>query len=235
MLRFFKSSVNIPLNRLDAPRSLFLSLEGGAPFEQDIERLHTIKADGISSVSLTWNGDNTLAGGALGFGGLTEKGVSAIRLINRLSLALDISHLNEKSALKAVELSDTPLASHSNARVVKDHPRNLSDDILKMIKDKSGLVGINFYPPFVGGADIFDGVFRHIYHLLSLGLEENIALGSDFDGGDMDDKLKNTEDVFNLYDCLLGRLGDKILLDKMFFGNAYTFYQKLFDKQDIVL
>ena len=65
--------------------------------------------------------------------------------------------------------------------------------------------------------------------MLSLGLDKNIAIGSDFDGAEMDPELKNTDDILSLYDYLSARFGDKKLIDSIFFENAYRFYQKLFD------
>ncbi len=234
MLRQFMWTNTLPVNQPSAKQTLLLSLEGGSVFERDLKRLYGIKRDGISSVSLTWNSDNSLAGGAHGSCGLSLKGASAIKIMNELGLALDISHLNDKSATNALHRADTVLASHSNCRAVHRHPRNLPDEILTAIRDKGGIVGINFYPAFLPDCDIFEGIYRNIRHMLLLGMRNCIAIGSDFDGADMNENLKCTEDIAVLYDFLYERFEDKTLLDDIFFGNAYTFYKKLFDKQSIM-
>lgn len=234
ILSDFSKRISLPVNELSADKTVLLSLEGGAPIERDISRLYTIRDDGVSSVMLTWNNDNSLAGGALGFGGLTEKGMAAIGILNELSMALDLSHLNDMSLYRACEAADTVLASHSNCRFVCGHKRNLTDDALRLIRDKNGIVGINFYPPFLGDGDVFENIYFHIKHMLELGLENCIAIGSDLDGADMDKALSKTEDIMLLYRFLAERFGDMELIDKIFFQNAYNFYQKLFDKQSVM-
>ncbi len=227
----FLDAISHPINRLSADKSYILSVEGGGAVEGDIERIINLKADGISSLMLTWNGDNSLAGGAFGIGRLTEKGKTAITLLNEQKMALDLSHLNDKSLMEAGERAEFLLASHSNARGVTDHPRNLSDDALKLIKDKKGIVGINFYPPFLGIGDVFEQIYRHIEYMLKKGLQNAVAIGSDFDGAKMHKNLFCTDDVLPLYSFLDGRFKDQMLLDKIFYQNAADFYQKLFDNQ----
>ncbi len=231
ILSQFCEDVRIPINHIDADKTVLLSLEGGSAFERDLSRLYSIKDDRISSVMLTWNNDNSLAGGAFGVSGLTKKGIDAINILNELGMALDLSHLNDKSLYSAIERADTVLASHSNARAVSEHKRNLPDDALKAIGEKEGIVGINFYPVFLGDGDVFENIYLHIDHMLDIGLVNSIAIGSDLDGADMDERLKQTEDIAALYSYLSERIGDSNICDKIFYKNAYNFYQKLFDKQ----
>ncbi len=234
MLREYLHRETLPVNRLEDAKSVLLSLEGGSAFERDIGRLSSIRNDGISSVSLTWNRDNALAGGALDFGGLTLRGIAAIGLINELSLALDLSHLNVKSAAKAVERANTVLLSHTNSAAVFSHPRNMPDSLLKAVGDKGGIIGINFYPAFLPMGDPFEGILKNIEHMLDLDLEGAIAIGSDFDGADMDERLSSTEDVPALYAFLSKKIGDKRIVDGIFFDNAYRFYKNLFDNQRVM-
>lgn len=231
MLSVFKEQNTVPINRLSDFKTVLLSVEGGAAFEDNLNRIYEFYNDKIRTVSLTWNHDNSLAGGAFGEGSLTQKGGSAIAILNELNIVLDISHLNEKSAVKAAEKAEFLIASHSNSKSVFNHKRNLSDDLLKLIRDKNGLVGINFYPEFLGDGDVFEAIYRQISYMLSLGLEKNIAIGSDFDGAEMDPKLKDTEDVLSLFSYLSENFDDKKLIDGIFFENARRFYQKLFDKR----
>ena len=230
MYRGFLGGNKLPVNCLEADKSVLFSLEGGAPFEKDLNRLYSFKKDKISSVCLTWNRDNSLAGGAFGTGGLTGRGVDAIRILNELSLALDLSHLNNQSLLSAAYGADFILASHSDCAAVHPHPRNLTDEALGIIAEKNGLVGINFYPEFVGSGDIFSGVAKHIEYMLSKGLENSVAIGSDLDGAEMDSRLSKTEDALALYEYLSDFFGEK-LTDKLFYKNAEHFYEKLFDNR----
>ena len=229
MLEEFLLNVEVPINNLSENKSILLSLEGGSSFERDLNRLYLIKDDGIYSVMLTWNNANSHAGGASGDGGLTNKGVDAVRIMNELGMALDLSHLNDKSIYSAIVRADTILASHSNCRAVWQHKRNLPDDVLCLIGEKRGIIGINFYPSFLGEGDVFENIYLHIEHMLNLGLCNSIAIGSDLDGADMDKRLSKTEDIPQLYCFLENRLGAD-LCNKIFFKNAYNFYEKLFDK-----
>lgn len=231
IIQQFLEDIEIPINHIEKDKTVLLSLEGGSPFERDLGRLYSIKNDGISSIMLTWNNDNTLAGGAFGVSGLTKKGIDAINILNELGMALDLSHLNDKSLYSAIDRADMVLASHSNARAVCAHKRNLTDDALRLIRDKEGIVGINFYPAFLGDGDVFENIYLHIEHMLNLGLENCVAIGSDLDGAEMDAKLSKTEDIAALYNFLSERFGDGDISDKIFYKNAYNFYQKLFDKQ----
>lgn len=230
-LKTFKSVINYPINDLTAEMSVLLSVEGGAVLEGKKERVEELFLDGISVLSLTWNGENSLAGGVNSERGLTKVGKSVIFEMNRLNMVLDLSHLNDKSFFSAVELSDLPIATHSNSRKICSHKRNLTDEQLKMIKQKNGLVGINFYPLFLGGENAFLCVYNHISHMLSLGLENNISVGSDFDGARMSTELDTTEKIHKLYAFLQAKGLKKGTIDKIFYKNALNFFKNVFDKR----
>ena len=168
--------------RAKAPVKAFLSLEGGEPIGS-IEDLHKLYGLGVRMIALTWNFRNRLACGVCEEEdtGLTDFGRSIVREMDRLGIILDVSHLSPKSFWDAAEIWDKPLcASHSCSKTVHDHVRNLTDEQFLKIKESRGVVGINFYPDFLGG-DIGD-IKRHIDRFLQLGGEDNIGLGSDFDG-----------------------------------------------------
>lgn len=161
-----------------------LSLEGGEPIET-LEDLHYMKKRGILMIAPTWNYKNQLASGVLEKEdtGLTEFGKKAVRRMNELGILIDVSHLSKKSFWDVAEISTKPIcASHSNSKAVKNNPRNLTDEQFIKIRDLNGCVGINFYPPFLG--DYIRCAVDHIDRFLSLGGENNIGIGSDFDGVD---------------------------------------------------
>ena len=225
ILKDFKQKIK------DKPDNLtpYLSVEGGAVIEDDIDRLYELKKDGIRALTLTWNGENRIAGGSKTDKGLTYFGKRVIKEMNSLNMLCDLSHLNEKSFYSAVELADFPVATHSNSKRVFDCPRNLDDNQLKLIAEKDGIVGLCFYPEFLGG-DVFQKLYENIYHMLELGLENNIAIGSDFDGADMSGELCDISKIPRLYAKLEEKGIKKAFLDKIFYKNAEN-YLETFDKR----
>lgn len=207
----------------------YFAVEGGAVIGNDIDLLYELKADGIRSLTLTWNGENLLAGGSKTDKGLTHFGQRVINELNALKICCDLSHLNDKSFYKAVEISDYPIATHSNCRAVCDVPRNLTDDKLKLISEKGGIIGLCFYPEFLGGA-VFLKLYENIYHMLEMGLENNIAIGSDFDGAKMDNALSDITKIPRLYGNLYEKGIPKDILDKIFYKNAENYFET-FDKR----
>lgn len=197
----------------------YFSVEGGAVIEDNIDRLYELKRDGICALTLTWNGENRIAGGSKTDKVLTDFGKRVIKELNSLNMQCDLSHLNEQSFYSAIELADFPIATHSNCKSAFDCPRNLSDNQLKLIAEKGGLVGLCFYPEFLGG-DVFEKLYENIYHLLELGMENNIALGSDFDGADMAEGLCDITKIPFLYEKLKEKGINETVLDKIFYKNA---------------
>jgi len=203
------------------------SVENAGFLADDLNFLYTLKNDGVKLLSLTWNGDNLLASGANGNGGITLLGRQAIREMNRLGLALDISHLSHRAAMEGIELADKVLATHSALYSLNPHQRNLKNEHLLALKQKGGIVGICFYPLFLGGEAVFERIYNSIEHLISLGMEKNIAFGSDFDGAEMADELCKTSHVKNLYNALHQRGLEKSLLNRVFCQNAIDFFDKI--------
>lgn len=222
MLSYFHEKIKGEKYRL----RYILAVEGGAVLEEDVERIYILKEDKIKFLSLAWNGETALAGGAYSEKGVTDLGKGAIALMNDLKIACDVSHLNEKSFYKAVELSHFPLATHSNCYNLCPHKRNLKDEQIKAIADKGGIMGLCFYPHFLKG-DALNGLYQNIFYLLDKGYEDIIAIGSDFDGGKMDKNLDNIKKVPILYRFLEGKGLSKSILLKIFYENAEKFVAKL--------
>ena len=167
----------------------FLTVEGGEVLEGDLRMLRILHRMGVRSLCLTWNNRNEIADGiaeARTGGGLTNFGREVVKEMNDLGMLIDVSHLAEKGFWDVLELSEAPvIASHSNARVVWDHPRNLSDDQIKGIAEKRGLIGLNFVADFVGPqGSTLDQLLKHIDHICDLVGDDYIGFGSDFDGTD---------------------------------------------------
>ena len=213
------------LNKPDNLTPIF-TVEGGLLIENDLGRIETIHNDGIRALTLTWNGENQIAGGADTDVGLIDFGREVIECLNHFDIAVDLSHLNKKSFYEAIELSKNPIFTHSCLETVNKHRRNIDDNQLKLLVEKGGIFGLCFYPEFLGGGDIFDNIYKNIYHVLDLGFENNLSIGSDFDGADMSDKLYDISAVPNLYNFLLSKNIDEKTLNKIFFENAYNYFYK---------
>ena len=188
----------------------FLSVEGLEAVD-DISVLDELYGEGVRMATLTWNYSNQLAGGVLEEEqGLTPLGRKVIRKMNELSIIPDVSHLNDKSFWDVMEESrKTVIASHSNSRKICANKRNLSDEQFLAIKNSCGTVGINLYPLFLSGekrAKISD-IIKHIEHFLSLGGEDNVSMGCDFDGVDfLPEGITGIGEIYKLFDEMI-RLG----------------------------
>ena len=187
-----------------------LSIEGGEMITS-LKALRTLKRLGVRIAALTWNYSNHIASGVLESDknrGFTEFGKQVIDEMNRINMLIDVSHLNDKSFYDAAELSKMPIAAtHSNSRTVCNHPRNLTDEQFKAIIKSGGCVGMNFYNLFLNDSPkaSIDDIIKHIEHFMSLGGEDNIGMGSDFDGvgNNLPEGIKGCEDMYKIFDRLL--------------------------------
>jgi membrane dipeptidase len=163
-----------------------LSIEGGEALEGTPAILPCLYRLGVRALGLTWNHRNQLADGiaeARTGGGLTTLGLETVAEMNRLGMVVDVSHLSPAGFWDVLEHSRHPvIASHSNARGLHDHPRNLDDDQIRALAARGGVMGINFAPDFLGpGADL-ETVLDHIDYIARLAGCDCIGLGSDYDG-----------------------------------------------------
>lgn len=187
-----------------------LSIEGGEALQGDISVLRMLYRLGVRSICLTWNGRNELGVG-VGEGdaqeGLTPFGIEVVKEMNRLGMLIDVSHLSPGGFWDVIAQSKKPIiASHSNAKKICAHRRNLTDEQFRAIADMGGVVGINLYPEFLndcGKADVND-VVKHIEHFMSLGGEDHIGLGADFDGIDRTPHgIRGVQDLDVIFNTLL--------------------------------
>lgn len=219
---FYKNAIAYLKRKLCGKVNPVFAVEGGSVIEKDIDRLYELQKDGIKFLTLTWNGENLIAGGKDSDKNLTDFGKSVIKEMNKIGIAVDVSHLNDKSFYSVIEKADKILATHSNCRSICNHKRNLTDGQIKLITQKGGIIGLNFYPEFLGN-NFYDDIYRNIYHLCEMGFENNIAIGSDFDGAEMPKEMKDISHVPNLYGKLLEKGLEKPLLDRIFYKNAKEF------------
>ena len=220
---------------LEAGRTAaLLTVENGKPITS-LEVVDEMAADGVKMVTLTWNAANPIAHGSQATGGLTSFGREVMRAMEDRRMVVDVSHLNDESFWDVARAARRPFAaSHSNARAVCGHPRNLTDDQFRAIVDAGGVVGINYFRGFISdrvtgfdapvdGEVTFDELAAHIEHFLDLGGEGAIALGSDFDGSETPAWLDACEKVAPFYELVAARFG-AALADRMFWRNAHEFF-----------
>ncbi len=166
---------------------LLMGLEGGEAICSP-ESLYAFFKLGLRLVTLTWNQRNQLADGVgetCTGGGLTMMGREVVGEMNELGIAVDVSHLSEKSFWDVAGVSNKPLvASHSNAYTLCDHRRNLKDDQVKAIAESGGIIGINFSNYFLNGTKNaqLEDVLKHIDYLVKGWGFDCVGLGSDYDG-----------------------------------------------------
>jgi membrane dipeptidase len=176
------------LQLLDSKKcGALLTVEGGEVLEGDIRMLKVLYRMGVRSLCLTWNNRNEIADGVAEMqtgGGLTLFGREVVKKMNKLGMIVDVSHIAEKGFWDVLELSEDPIiASHSNSQAVWDHPRNLTDEQIKGIAQKKGVIGLNFVADFLGEQGSgFEQLLRHIDHICDIVGDEYLGFGSDFDG-----------------------------------------------------
>lgn len=214
---------NLPIKS----NGVLLSVENAGFLAENINRIYTLKKDRVIMLSLTWNSDNALASGANGDGGITPLGKEVIMEMNRIGIALDISHLSHKAALQGIELADKVLASHSAIYSLNPHQRNLKDETILALKQKQGIIGLCFYPLFLGGEEVLKRLFNSAEYLISMGLENNIAFGSDFDGAKMSSSLSKTAHISKLFEAFCSCGLKKSTVNKIFYENAIAFFTKM--------
>lgn len=216
---------------LDAPaRAGILSIENGKAFGGRLERVQQAADDGVRMLTLTWFGENELGYGS-GIGGrLKPFGYAVLKECRRCGIIPDISHLSDEGVEDVLAADDGVfIASHSNARQVTPHFRNLTDEMITQLIRRQGLIGINFASGFLNTekekADVSD-ICRHILYFLEHGCEDILAFGSDFDGAHLPQELSGIDEVKKIREQL-DRMGIPAdVLQNIFFDNALHFFER---------
>ena len=179
-------------NRPEGSTGLFLSVEGYESFAGDFEALHLLAELGITAFTFTHNAQNKLCTGAGDRyeGGFTHLGKATLQVLETLPIMVDLVHTSRASFWDALDIYSGDLfVSHSNANAVCEHPRNLTDDQIRAVAERNGVIGINSYRGYVAAdpykatlSDLLD----HAMHMIELVGPQHVALGSDFWEGPME-------------------------------------------------
>ena len=175
-------------NKAAGRKSIMLGIENGLALEGRLDNLLHFAQRGIVYMTLCHNGDNDICDSARGeatHNGVSDFGCEVISEMNRLGIMVDMSHAADKSFYDALQLSKSPIVcSHSNCRALCDHPRNLTDEQMRALADRGGVMQVTLYHGFLvsnGEATVLDAL-RHLDHAVSVMGIEHVGLGTDFDG-----------------------------------------------------
>lgn len=166
-------------------------------------------------------------------GGLTPRGREFVEEMERLGIIPDVSHLSDAGFLDVLEVTRKPfVASHSNARAVCPNVRNLTDDMIRKLADRGGVMGLNFCPDFLEEKPVGEenpgtvaAVVRHAEHIAKVGGVEVLGLGSDFDGIPTHAQLPGAQGMERLWEALHGAGFTQDQLDRIFYGNVLRVYR----------
>jgi len=165
-----------------------LAIEGGHAIENDLDVLAEFHERGVRTMTLTWNNSNEWADGCGAHrphGGLTDRGREVVAAMEELGWIVDVSHVAPTTFDDVIDVARAPvIASHSCARALRDHPRNLSDEQLRAVAATGGVACVNFYPGFLvaEGEATLDDLLDHLDRFVEVAGGDHVGLGSDFDG-----------------------------------------------------
>ncbi len=217
------------LHEQTARCAAILSVEGGSALAGQPERVQALYDDGVRLMTLTWNDRNEIGDGIRvpGGKGLTDFGRTIVKEMERLRMAIDVSHLSDAGFYEVAEQTQAPfVASHSNARRLCGNERNLTDEMIDVMASRGGLIGLNFFREFLrddGNAHMTD-ILRHADYFLSRGCEKCLSLGSDFDGCEIPEDMTGVESMADLYEAFLREKYSEKLVKDIFYYNAERYF-----------
>ena len=211
----------------------FLSIEEGEVIKGSINNLRKVYEMGIRILTITWNYKNQLGYPNAAYTDrdkkLTQKGIQVIEACEDLGIIPDASHLSDAGFYDLIKVCKKPfIASHSNARAITNHPRNLDDHMIKSLAEKGGIMGINFCSDFLGTKNVssIEDMILHIKHIKNIGGIDVIALGSDYDGIDNEVEIKDPSEFNKLYIALKNNNFSEVEIEKIFYKNVMRVFNE---------
>lgn len=217
--------------RQDGRFAAVLAIEGGHAIENSLSVLAEFASRGVRSMTLTWNNSNEWADGCGEegpHGGLTNRGREVVAAMEEHGLIADISHVSRSTFDDVCAIARQPLlASHSCSRVLREHPRNLDDDQLRVIADSGGVACVNFYPSFLTEVEhaTLDDVLDHVERFISVAGADHVGLGTDYDGiPTTPEGLEDVSALPRVTDGLLERGHSSEVVEQILGGNLLRLF-----------
>ena len=225
------SAADLCQNERNGKLSAFLTMEDGRAADGKLENIRRFYDLGFRAIALTWNQPNCFgapnsADPAVMQAGLTPFGREAVRYMQELGILVDVSHLSDGGFADVARLCKKPfIASHSDCRALCPHPRNLTDEQLRILGQAGGVAGLNYGPEFLDDTPGHKKstaalIARHARHMANVGGLECVGLGSDFDGIQGDIEISDCTKVELLADALKREGFSEDEVDKIFRENA---------------
>ncbi len=219
---------------MEGKHAAILAVEDARLTAGRLERLDEMYARGVRYLTLTWYGNTCIGGSHDTSNGLTDFGKKVVQGCFERGIITDVSHASEQSVDDllsiAYEYRKPFIASHSNAYAVYGHSRNLRDRHFAAIRELSGMVGINLCPSHLTNTSLREAtaedIFAHIEHYLSLGGENCVGFGADWDGANLPEGFSHVGDLYRLAELMARRNYSDRLINKLFWENTYQFAMK---------
>ena len=231
IIAYAGNAADIEKNAKDGKMSAILTIEDGRFINGDMDKIKMVYDKGVRAISLTWNFENC-------FGwpnsldkeimnkGLKQFGIDAIQYMNDLGIIIDVSHLSDGGFYDVAKYSKKPfVATHSNARAVSPHQRNLTDDMIRLLGEKGGVTGLNFCPEFMD-ADItakhtpISNIVKNAKHIVNVGGIDVLGIGTDFDGIGGTQEISDSSMLPLLWDALAKEGFHESEIEKISHGNV---------------
>lgn len=220
-----------------------LSIEEGAVVEGSLEKLVHFYNRGVRMICLNWNFINGIGHPNLKFIdnkpikepntllGLTDFGLKMVNKMEELGMIVDVSHLSDKGFWDVYNNTKKPfIASHSNARSICNHPRNLTDEMIKALDSRGGVMGLNFAKDFINeSADMsyVDDIVRHALHIIKVGSINVLAFGTDFDGIERNTEVDNASMMQVFYQKFKDAGLKDSEIEKIFYKNFLRVFKEV--------
>ncbi len=233
-------------NERNGKMSALLTIEEGACCKGDVKRLERLYELGARMMTLTWNYPNELANPNIfsdessadgfplfdGSRGLTETGFDFISRMEEIGMIIDVSHLSDAGFWDIAHSTKKPfVASHSNARALSGHPRNLTDDMIREIGNRGGVIGLNYYGCFLNekysDVSTAERIAAHASHIANVGGIECLGLGSDFDGISGSMEMEDCSQLYKLFDALERAGFSADAIDRIAGANVLRVYKEM--------
>ena len=224
-LSIARTPADLMVDKRQGRKSIMLGIENGLALDGKLQNLNHFAQRGIVYMTLCHNGDNDICDSARGcntHNGLSSFGKQVVRDMNKLGIIVDMSHAAEKSFFDTLNLSEQPIVcSHSSCRVLCDHPRNLTDEQMRALAAKGGVMQITLYNGFLvkDGEATIDDALRHLEHAIKVMGIDHVGLGTDFDGDGGIRGLTCSSDLINFTRQLMANHYTERDIQKIWGGN----------------